>query len=42
MAGVTMALVLPGLGPARFGSAQHQLVQIGTSGAEPDRGLRLE
>jgi hypothetical protein len=37
-----MELVLLGLGPARFGSAQHQLIQIGTSGAEPDRGLRLE
>jgi hypothetical protein len=37
-----LGLVLPGLRLAQLGSAQHQLVQIGTSGAEPNHGLPLE
>jgi len=35
-------VVLPRLSPAWLRSAQHQLIQIGTSGAEPDHGLLLE
>src|SRR5258708_25118986 len=35
-------LVLPRLGSASLHSAQHQLVQIGTSRAEPDHGKPLE
>ena len=31
--------MLSRLGPAQLSSAQHQLIQIGTSRAEPDRGL---